>query len=437
MHARKPAIAPGDNHSAAGIASQAPLAHGRAAPNYKTLFEGAGRLIEAGDEAALLAQLCQTLAESGLFISAAVGRFDRQKIWRHHGTANCRDAAGFRAAMITYQPGEPDPPLCLLAWAARKTLVANHYTSDPRFLRYREAAQNLGVGAIAAIVIRRHRQRWAVLSVSAADENFFDADIINLLERLSGIAGRRLDELDCKTALAAERAAQSRATRCNALTALPNAIALAEEFPEILARAQQRAAATAVARLDIENLDGIFLHWGFAAGEAVLLEFSRRLRACLRRPDFLAHCGGEKFAILFGAASGAAAAAFAARLRKTLSAPVTLPSGQSLHVPHILGITLCPRDGSQPAALLEQAETALHAAKTAKAGSENWRLFEPAAPGQNAPGRVLARLAQNALRLHYQPVLELFSGRIISVEALARLEDAGQLRLPEHFCPAC
>jgi diguanylate cyclase (GGDEF)-like protein len=436
VHARKPAISPGDNRSDAGIASQAPRASGRAEPIYKSLFEGAGRLIEAGDEAALLAQLCQTLAGSGLFISAAVGRMDRQKIWRHHGAASCRDAAGFRAAITSYRPGEPGPPLCLLAWSARKSLIANHYTTDPRFARYREAARHLGVGAIAAIVIRRHRRRWAVLSVSAADKNFFDAEIISLLERLARIAGRRLDEFDCKTALAAERAAQSRATRRNALTALPNAIALAEELPKILGHAQQRAAATAIARLDIENLDGIFLHWGFAAGEAVVRAFAMRLRDCLRRPDFLAHCGGEKFAIVFEATSGAAsAAAFAARLQKTLSAPVALPGGQSLHVPHILGVTLCPRDGSQPAALLEQAETALHLAKTANAGGENWRLFEPAAPGQNAPGPVLARLAQDGLRLHYQPVLELTSGRIIAVEALARLDDAGHLSLPEEFLP--
>ena len=408
----------------------------RADKLYKTLFEGAGLLLASRQEARLPAQLCQLLVDSGLFVSAAIGRMDRHKIWRHHGSANCRDAPGFRDAAAIYQPGEPDPPLALLAWDARKNLIASHYTTDPRFARYREGAQALGIGAIAAIVIRRHQQRWAVLSVTATDANFFDADIIRLLERLAGMVGQRLNKFDLKTALATERELQLRATRRDPLTQLPTAIALSEQLPALLSRAEKRQAATAIARLEIDGLADISQHWGHAAAEAVLQSFAKNLRACLRQSDVLAHCGAGAFALVFEAASGpAAVTAFFARLQDALAAPVKLPGGHKLRVPHSTGVTLCPHDGKHPPTLLAQAQAALHAAKSTKSGGQNWRLFQDVLPGENPPAPMLTRLTQDALRLHYQPVLELNSGKIISVEALARLDDNGHLTLPEKFLP--
>jgi len=438
VDARTPAAARGASQSdtAAGFeARPAEPPASRAGTLYKTLFDCAGLLLAARSENKLLTTLCRQLVESGLFISATIGSMDRQSIWRHHGSASCRNVTGFRAAIAAYRPNEPNPPLGLLAWTARKSLVANHYATDPRFARYRAFATNLGIGAIAGIVIRRNRRRWAVLTVTAADENFFDADIVSLLERLASIVGQRLHEFDLKTALTAERAAQHRAARTDALTGLLNAQAFAEQVSARLARAVAWAATTAIARLDIEGLDDIFQHWGYAAGEAVVRAFATRLRAGLRPGDGFGHCGAGKFAIAFEVQADASLTGFAARLREALEAPFLLPSGQSLRVTYVFGAALCPQDAAQAAALLEHAETALYAARNTPCGGPRWRLFEDVVPGESKPEPVAARLSRDALCVHYQPVLELNSGRIISVEALARLHDHGRLSLPAQFLP--
>jgi len=173
----------------------------------KTLFDGAGLKLASRQEAGFLREFCQLLVDSGLFISAAIGRMDRQKIWRYHGAAQIRDVSHFRTAVTRYRPGEANPSLTLLAWAERQSLFVNHYATDPRFARYHAHATSLGIGAIGAIVIRRHQQLWAVLTVAAAEENVFDAELISLLERVAGMLGRHLDESDLTSSLTRARQA--------------------------------------------------------------------------------------------------------------------------------------------------------------------------------------------------------------------------------------
>ena len=132
-------------------------------------------------------------------------------------------------------------------------------------------------------------------------------------------------------------------------------------------------------------------------------------------------------------------AALADKVLATLAAPFDL-DGQEVHVSTSIGVALFPQDGPDPDTLLKHAELALYRAKAQ--GRDRFRFFEPAMDEEAQARRRLERELRQALQrgefvLHYQPQLELATGRFAGVEALVRWHHPERgLVPPGEFIPA-
>jgi predicted signal transduction protein with EAL and GGDEF domain len=174
-------------------------------------------------------------------------------------------------------------------------------------------------------------------------------------------------------------------------------------------------------------------------GDLLLQEAATRLKACLRQEDTVSRLGGDEFIMILPDLEGAEDAVAAARRIMESLAQGFLLSGHELFVTASLGITLFPSDGADLETLVKNADMALYRAK--EEGRNNYQLYTPA-----MNDRVVQRLSlESALRkaldngriiVHYQPKVDLASGRMTGMEALARwaLED-GTMVQPQEFIP--
>jgi diguanylate cyclase (GGDEF)-like protein len=402
---------------------------------YQTMFKGADLLLTARNETKLLEKLCRLLVETGLFVSATIGQLDDAKTWRHRSVAARHNVVALRRAARRHRPADRQKPLNLMAWLAGRTMIANNYASDPRFATLQQLGRKVGIEAVAALIIRRQKRRFAVLSVTADRPDFFTPEIMLLLERLAGMVSHTLDEFDLKTALRAERETQSRIARRDALTLLPNALAFQEHLAAARAQAARQNAQVAVVKIDLDDFKQVNERFGAAVGDSVLRTLTGRIRTMLPEPDFAARVGGDEFAFILQDWQWTRdIPGFCALLNETIGAPLALPNGHVLHISHAAGITTYPRDNADADRLIRHADMALYAAKAeADRLGPAWRLYQDITPSPAEPSFGRALLDRSALRVLYQPVLEMNSGRIVSVEALARMANGDRLIPPAKF----
>jgi diguanylate cyclase (GGDEF)-like protein/PAS domain S-box-containing protein len=223
------------------------------------------------------------------------------------------------------------------------------------------------------------------------------------------------------------------------LTQLPNRALFNDRFAEALLRAHRNHQAVAVMFLDLDRFKIINDSLGHTIGDELLQEVARRIKSCVRDSDVVARLGGDEFTLLLDALDNSEnAAKVADKLLATLAMPFML-GGHELIVSASIGISCYPQDGADTAVLLKNADTAMYQAKAK--GRNNYQFF---AAQMNA--RALQRMQlEEALRravqldeflLHYQPKVDIVTGKISGIEALLRWAPAGKpLVSPAAFIP--
>ncbi len=228
----------------------------------------------------------------------------------------------------------------------------------------------------------------------------------------------------------------------DALTDLPNRALLRVRLDEGSARAGRDGRALALCLLDLDRFKDVNDSFGHHHGDLLLRQVADRLREALRPTDTIARLGGDEFAVLLpldaaGVEGADVVEGAAATLGAALAAPFMV-EGQTLYVGASIGIALCPEHGRDATTLLRRADVAMYAAKRAGRGHALY------APEQDAalPDRLSLiadlrqALAEGALTLHYQPKLDLRTGRVTGVEALARWpHPARGFVPPDQFIP--
>ncbi|WP_151194598.1 EAL and GGDEF domain-containing protein [Candidatus Symbiobacter mobilis] len=235
-----------------------------------------------------------------------------------------------------------------------------------------------------------------------------------------------------------EREAQlNRLAHYDPLTDLPNRRLFTDRLRQGIALTQRQGKIMAVCVIDIDRLQAINDFCGLPAGDQVLVELSRRIRACLRERDTAARLGGDAFALLLLDLKWVEECdTILRRILLDLAAAVMLDK-QSASTTASMGVAMFPQDGQDPETLLRRADTALREAK--KAGGAQYRLYNPEHDRLVRENRRLIEdltqaISHDQFILHYQPRVEIATGKVTSVEAMIRWRHPERgLLMPAEF----
>lgn len=228
------------------------------------------------------------------------------------------------------------------------------------------------------------------------------------------------------------------------LTSLPNRARLSQLLDDAMKAADRDGYLLAVCYLDLDRFKPVNDRYGHAAGDRLLSELAGRLRSALRSRehwvDSAARLGGDEFVLLLRAGTVEEARMAVERVLRVVALPYDInPGMEPVRVTASMGATLYPIDRSDPETLLRHADHAMYGAK--QAGRNGYLLFDPEHRRRTearvmAIGRVQEALDQSEFVLHYQPKVDMRSGRVHGFEALLRWEHPQQgLIAPLQFLP--
>lgn len=223
------------------------------------------------------------------------------------------------------------------------------------------------------------------------------------------------------------------------LTELPNRAFFMTRIEQAIDVAKKQALSLAVLFLDLDNFKRINDTLGHNVGDELLRMVARRIAHSLRSSDavsrsifededktHLARLGGDEFTVLLADLQQPEDALIVAnRIREELSKPLQLATHKLIVTPSI-GISLFPRDGEDMVTLLKSADMAMYFAK--RKGRNNVQFFEQsmnekALLRMNLENELRHAIERNEMSLHYQPQLDLVTGKITGLEALIRWQN--------------
>lgn len=218
-----------------------------------------------------------------------------------------------------------------------------------------ELVKPLNEIATVAHDVRLHRRfdkRVQPLGIAELDR--LGGDINALLDELQGWQGH----MESERAMLAHRASH------DTLTAMPNRDAFDEQLALRIEAAEERGSRFALLFIDADNFKAANDNFGHAAGDAVLVALSARIKETLRKGDFAARIGGDEFIVIIDPLdSEARAESLANRIRASVTEPVLLPGGETYSAAVSVGVAIFPNNGSNPTALLTAADAAMYADK--------------------------------------------------------------------------
>ena len=223
------------------------------------------------------------------------------------------------------------------------------------------------------------------------------------------------------------------------LTKLPTRARLLRHLGEAIAAAEQDGTEVAVLVVDLDHLKRVNDALGLQAGDELLSRIADRLRSWVRSTDVVARLGGDEFAIvLSGLQRAEAVTSRVDVLLEDLLTTVTI-GGHSLAITVSIGGAVHPPGGPDPADLLKRADLAMEHAKASGRNNFQWFTDDMLELGDDALALASAlrqTLRDGGLSIAYQPQVDVRTGRVVGIEALARWThpELGEVS-PDRFIP--
>ncbi len=385
-------------------------------------------IVRIDDEGELYAEICRIAVELGKFTCAWVATFDSVAREIELVAGADGSAAGTRFRVDPAEPGGQG----LLAQA----VLENRMVWD------NDLAARAGVGYLrrdfpgaragAALPFVLEGSVAAVMLLYADTPGAFGDEELRLLRELAGDVSFALDHI------AKTRRVDYLATH-DQLTGLPNRMMFMDRLAQAVAAAKQKETHLAVVLADIERFSSVNDTFGRQGGDDLLRRVAQRLQSTAGDNASLARIGADAFAAINPDVSQPTvfAKTVGRRIESLLSVPFEI-EGKQLHLSARAGVAFFPADGDDAGTLINNAEAAL---KRAKGQHEQVVFYTPdlnsrVAEQLTLEGKLRRALEQGQFVLHYQPKVELESGRIAGLEALIRWQDPDTgLVPPLRFIP--
>jgi diguanylate cyclase (GGDEF)-like protein len=278
----------------------------------------------------------------------------------------------------------------------------------------------------------------ALSSVFAIVKYFGDGETLDLVIWAIALVSLTLARM-CLALFLNARLGQSLAHQAmhDSLTALPNRTMLLRSLQRRLAAVQDAGAQVLVLMFDIDGFKGVNDTYGHPVGDQLLVQVAERVVATTREDDLTARLGGDEFAILVANGSREQAMIVTLRILAALEIPFTL-GNTKVSIGASVGIAIA-EPGESADELLRNADLAMYAAKASGGGC--YSVYEPQmhlAVVERTRLEYALGMAWHTdeLLVHYQPIVDIASGRLVSVEALARWRNPdGEVIPPAVFIP--
>ncbi|WP_457662023.1 EAL domain-containing protein [Sinorhizobium medicae] len=333
-----------------------------------------------------------------------------------HGAAPSLDRA-YSAAVHALEIG-PNAGSCgTAAWRGEQVIVSDVY-ADPLWADYALLLKSSGLRSCwSTPILSRERKvlgTFALYAHEVATPCEQEQELIAMAAHLAGIAIERKRAEDRISFLAHH----------DALTGLPNRVLFEEQVDGMLEEIRERDQCAVLAFLDLDNFKLINDSLGHAAGDELLKAVAGRMRASVRKADFVVRVGGDEFIILLNGLPKERDIVLSRLedIRSAIAMPLQL-QGRSLQVSCSMGVACFPNQGRTAGELLANADMAMYRAK--ELGRDNIQVFteEMAARAHERlqwQEELREALAGEEFLLHFQPQMNLGTGRIFAAEALLR-----------------
>lgn len=209
----------------------------------------------------------------------------------------------------------------------------------------------------------------------------------------------------------------------DALTGLPNRALFSDRLSQAISRTTRNNSFFALLYLDVDRFKVINDSLGHAAGDQFLLKLAERLRGCTREADTLARLGGDEFAVISEQVRTLSGATMVAeRILEEMRKPFTI-EGREIYSTVSIGIICCGGGCGTAEEVLRDADLTMYRAKSN--GKARYEVFDNALHEQaiqllTMETELRSALTRNEFELHYQPIVDVVSGEIVSLEALLR-----------------
>ncbi|MDX5934416.1 bifunctional diguanylate cyclase/phosphodiesterase [Acidithiobacillus thiooxidans] len=400
---------------------------------YQALAVEADLLLQGRDAQDMLEITCTKLVDMGIFHTIGIVRPDPQ--------GRVQVLAGAGPGVEKMQPFQiyVDDPSCLSAraWREQKTILHSDFSSSQANRPWGQILATFGWSSALATPVWRDGKPFAVITFIST-EPVFDSDTITACERAASLLEHSMDEYDLKERLRFLQEQAVQIARTDLITGLPNRRFLDIQMEQSMARAERHDQLLAVCMLDLDGFKPVNDTYGHQAGDEVLATLGKRLPEALRKSDFVARLGGDEFVLLLEDLQNLNdLASILKKVEDTITAPIALSHGASVQIGASMGVALYPsQDMDTGDNLLRLADQALYESKKNMSYRERfWVLFgEDILANRRNPAQIL--LDRGGLEVWYQPILDSHKGKIVGIEALARLRDAdGKIWPPAQFLP--
>jgi len=410
------------------------LALERANRDLRLLSDCNTALVHAEEEHDLLVEICRLCVERGGYRMAWVGYAVHDAGQSVQVMAQSGDHDGYlRNLPVTWadEPHGRGP----VGTAIRTGLpcAIDHIKSDPRMAMWREQTGRRSMRSCVALRLVCNAAAIGALALYSEEEDRFDPDELRLLMELASDLAYGIATLRTRTEHAQAKVQLEFLSNFDPLTHLPNRLLLRDRFEHAARVAQSDGCQISMLYVDLDHFKQVNDSLGYAVGDQVIVRVVERLQQCIPAASTVSRMSGDEFVVLLaGAFDAAAVAGVGNAIRDALIEPIEI-DGSLLNISCSVGIGLHPVDGGDFETLLKHAHAAVVSAK--EAGRNACRFFshdmnDGMLEQIRLTGGLASAVRQGEFVLHYQPQLNLASGRIVGVEALVRWQHPTDGLLP-------
>jgi diguanylate cyclase (GGDEF)-like protein/PAS domain S-box-containing protein len=328
----------------------------------------------------------------------------------------------------------PSVGSCGTAAYRKETVIVSDIMTDPLWADYVELAAPFGFRSCWSTPVMSHRGfvlgTFAMYSHKVREPGPLEMRMVEMGIRIAAIAIERKRAEDRIHFMAHH----------DVLTGLPNRTLLGDRLEQAILHAKRYNRSVTVVFLDLDNFKIVNDSLGHVAGDELLQIVANRMVDCIRITDTAVRLGGDEFVILLGdlPQNDESTTTLIQKIQATIAEPVMI-GGREFRVTCSIGVATYPNDGADAEQLLANADAAMYRAK--ESGRDNFQFYT-AEMNLRVHERLMQQeelrqaISRQEFELHYQPQLDLRTGKIFAVEALVRWRHPTKgLVSPANFIP--